>query len=89
MSQIVSLIRLEDTSRCFTLKSTPIVDCMCSSNESSVNRSSIEDCGLYCIALHWIALDVYCSIDSMGIGIVSLMIDSNNPNERMKQQEQK
>ena len=56
MSQIVSLIRLEDTSRCFTLKSTPIVDCMCSSNESSVNRSSIEDCGLYCIVLHCIAL---------------------------------
>ena len=44
VSQTVSLIRLLLSSRCFTLKSTPMVDWICSSNASSVKRMSMEDC---------------------------------------------
>ena len=51
---MVSLMRLDATSRCFTLKSTPMVDCMCSSKESSVNRSSMEDW----VVMSWIKLDL-------------------------------
>ena len=40
-------------SRCFTLKSTPIVDWMCSSKESSVNRRSIEDWKLMILSMTW------------------------------------
>ena len=45
----MSLILFPDTSRCFTLKSTPMVDWICSSKESSVKRSSMDDCHGCCV----------------------------------------
>lgn len=46
VSHTVSLIRLLLSSRCLTLKSTPMVDWMCSSNASSVKRMSMDDCNV-------------------------------------------